>query len=74
MTMEFPACLYIMPSTSQGSQITTKPQPTHLFYESFLQSLSDDIQRYQAMQRLTCGHSDCKAAYASHMSKVQTVR
>lgn len=73
MTMDVDACLSIMPS-KQGSKTIAKPQPTHLFYESFLQSVSDDIQRYQEMQRLTCGHPDCKAAYRNHVTKAQTIR
>lgn len=73
MSIEFPICLYTMPGLLATNPSTKTPTP-HLLYESFLQSVSDDIQRYQELQRLACSHADCKTGNRKHVSKAETVR
>ena len=45
---------------------TTNPSSS-IIYQSFLQGISNDIQRYQALQRVACGHSACKEALMKSM-------
>lgn len=62
-------CIYN--GTGTNKQTTTKSQVTNepgaVVYQSFLQGLSNDIQRYQALQRVICGHSACKEALLKTM-------
>lgn len=50
----------------------TNNEPTTAMYQSFLQGLSNDIQRYQALQRVVCGHSGCKEALLKSMQCSRT--
>jgi hypothetical protein len=45
---------------------TTNPSSS-IMYQSFLQGISNDIQRYQALQRVVCGHPACKDALMKSM-------
>jgi hypothetical protein len=64
MAMDLHFCIYFAngnkPNASTKSNTTN--EPASIIYQSFLQGLSNDIQRYQALQRVVCGHSACKEA------------
>jgi hypothetical protein len=74
MAMDLHFCIYFAPSTTKpiNPESTTTNQPTAIFYQSFLQGLSNDIQRYQALQRVVCGHSACKDALLANMQCSRT--
>ena len=64
---------YLLAKTTETTPTTNNnqpdPNPKHFFYETYLQSVSDEIRTYQEMQRLTCGDPKCKAAYREHVRK-----
>ena len=68
MAMDLHFCIYYADGTNKpkANPKTNTPQNA-LLYQSFLQGLSNDIQRYQALQRIACGHSACKEALAKSM-------
>ena len=74
MAMDLYSCLYLANGTNKPAN--TKPNnkpndPTAVRYQSFLQGVSNDIQRYQALQSVVCGHSACKDALLKNMQSVR---
>jgi hypothetical protein len=74
MAMDLYSCIYLANGTNKP--VNTKPNnksndPTAVRYQSFLQGVSNDIQRYQALQTVVCGHSACKDALLKNMQSVR---
>jgi hypothetical protein len=70
MAMDLYSCLYLANGTNKPAN--TKPNdPTAIRYQSFLQGVSNDIQRYQALQSVVCGHSACKDALLKNLQGVR---
>lgn len=69
MATDLHFCLYY--ATANRPNANTKPNttnaPSSIVYQSFLQGISNDIQRYQALQRVVCGHAACKDALMKSM-------
>ena len=64
MAMDLHFCIYYTNGNKSNgnTKSNTTNEPASIIYQSFLQGLSNDIQRYQALQRVVCGHSACKEA------------
>lgn len=67
MAMDLHFCIYYASGNKPNVKSNTTNEPAAIVYQSFLQGLSDDIQRYQALQRVVCGHSACKEALLKSM-------
>jgi hypothetical protein len=69
MAMDLHFCIYYATGnkTSANPKANTTSEPAAIVYQTFLQGLSNDIQRYQALQRVVCGHSTCKDALLRSM-------
>lgn len=69
MATDLHFCIYY--ANGNRSNANTKPNttnaPSSIVYQSFLQGISNDIQRYQALQRVVCGHPACKDALMKSM-------
>lgn len=70
MAMDLTFCIYLANNGSTTSASKTKQtnDPSNIVYQSFLQGVSNDIQRFQALQRVVCGHSACKEAMLKSMT------
>jgi hypothetical protein len=70
MAMDLHFCIYYATGTNKSStnpKANASNEPAAVVYQSFLQGVSNDIQRYQALQRVVCGHSTCKDALLKSM-------
>jgi hypothetical protein len=74
MAIDLYSCLYLANGTNKpaNAKPNNKPNdPTAVRYQSFLQGVSNDIQRYQALQTVVCGHSACKDALSKNSQSVR---
>lgn len=73
MAMDLYSCLFLANGTNKPANAKpNKPNdPTAVRYQSFLQGVSNDIQRYQALQTVVCGHSACKDALLKNLQGVR---
>ncbi|KAK6437216.1 hypothetical protein LTR95_006590 [Oleoguttula sp. CCFEE 5521] len=67
--MDFPPCLYTLDGSAPSSSTPAKATP--VLYENYLQTLSNDIQIYQALQKVRCGHTACKAAVVKYIKEAR---
>lgn len=69
MAMDLELCLYVVNGSSAKSNQKAKAtnETPKVVYDNFLQGISNDIQRYQALQRVACGHQACKDALLKGM-------
>lgn len=65
MAMDLQFCIYL--ANNGASKSKKAAEPPKVIYDSFLQGLSNDIERYQALQRVICGHAACKEAMLKSM-------
>lgn len=72
MANELHFCIYYGTGANKPSS-NTKPtnDSSAVVYQSFLKDLSNDIERYQALQRVVCGHDACKAALLKSMQSAK---
>jgi len=82
MAMDLYSCMYLAngttkPANSKPNNKTTTNDPNSntnpVRYQSFLQGLSNDIQRYQALQNVDCSHPACKDAISKNMQGVRAI-
>lgn len=70
MANELHFCIYYGTGANKptsNTKTTTTNDPSAVVYQSFLKDVSNDIERYQALQRVVCGHDACKAALLKSM-------
>lgn len=64
MAMDLELCLYVVNSGAAKSKpkANSSKDSQKVVYDNFLRGLSNDIELYQAIQQVSCGHKECKQA------------